>query len=63
MMDEMTEKQEQATRIIETIGTTTLNKCYMPVINIVCLMCNSEGGMRSLPIFQIINKLNKRNNE
>ena len=63
MMDEMTEKQEQATRIIEAIGTTTLNECYRPVINIVCRMCNSEDNMRSLPIFQIINKLNKRNNE
>ena len=55
-MDEMTEKQEQATRIIEAIGTTTLNECYRPVINIVCRMCNSEDSMRSLPIFQIINK-------
>ena len=27
-MDEMTEKQEEATRIIEAIGTTTLNECY-----------------------------------
>jgi len=31
-MDEMTEKQEEATRIIEAIGTTTLNECYLPVI-------------------------------
>jgi len=30
-MDEMTEKQEEATRIIEAIGTTTLNECYVPV--------------------------------
>jgi hypothetical protein len=35
-MDEMTEKQEEATRIIEAIGTTTLNECYVPVINQVC---------------------------
>jgi hypothetical protein len=31
-MDEMTEKQEEATRIIEAIGTTTLNECYVSVI-------------------------------
>jgi hypothetical protein len=30
-MDEMTEKQEDATRIIEAIGTTSLNECYVPV--------------------------------
>lgn len=32
-MDEMTEKQEEATRVIEAIGTTTLNECYVPVSN------------------------------
>ena len=41
-MDEMTEKQEEATRIIEAIGTATLNKCYVPVINLVCPFC--EGS-------------------
>lgn len=41
-MDEMTEKQEEATRIIEAIGTTTLYECYVPVINLVCRMCESE---------------------
>ena len=38
----MTEKQEEATRIIEAIGTTTLNECYVPVINLVCPFC--EGS-------------------
>jgi len=32
-MNEMTEKQEEATRVIESIGTTTLNECYVPVSN------------------------------
>jgi hypothetical protein len=41
-MDEITEKQEEATRIIEAFGTTTLNECYVSVINLVCRMCNSE---------------------
>jgi hypothetical protein len=27
----MTEKQEEATRIIEAIGNITLNECYVPV--------------------------------
>lgn len=36
-MDEMTEKQEDATRIIEAIGTTILNECYVPVINWVAV--------------------------
>ena len=30
-MDEMTEKQEEDTRIIEAIDTTSLNECYVPV--------------------------------
>jgi len=33
-MDEMTEKQEVSIRIVEAIGTATLNECY--VINQVC---------------------------
>lgn len=33
----MTEKQEEATRIIEAIGTTTLNECYVPDINWVAV--------------------------
>ena len=41
-MDEMTEKQEEATRIIEAIGTTTLNECYVPVINLVCPFCGGS---------------------
>ena len=41
-MDEMTEKQEEDTRIIEAIGTTSLNECYVPVINLVCRICESE---------------------
>ena len=41
-MDEMTEKQEEATRIIEAIGTTTLNERYVPVVNLVCRICESD---------------------
>ena len=35
-MDGMTEKQEEATRIIEAIGTATLNECYEPDIKSFC---------------------------
>jgi hypothetical protein len=41
-MDEMTEKQEEATRIIEAIGTTTLNECYVPVMKSICEKCKSK---------------------
>ena len=42
-MDEMTEKQEEATRIIEAIGTTTLNECYVPVMcALPCPFCGSD---------------------
>ena len=40
-MDEMTEKQEEATRIIEAIGTTTLNECYVPVMHWHGLLTNN----------------------
>ena len=43
----MTEKQEEATRIIEAIGTTTLNECYVPVIKSVCQCC----GKRTIDYF------------
>ena len=42
-MDKMTEKQEEATRIIEAIGTTTLNECYVPVIKSVCGICGKPA--------------------
>lgn len=46
-MDEMIEKQEEATRIIEAIGTTTLNECYVPVINLLpCPFCGSKAEKR-----------------
>jgi hypothetical protein len=38
----MTEKQKEATRIIEAIGNTTLNECYVPDIILVCRMCESR---------------------
>ena len=37
----MDEKQEEASRIIEAIGTTTLNE-RVPVINLVCRICESD---------------------
>ena len=53
----MDEKQEEATRIIEAIGTTTL--CYVPDINLGCRICESD--VKTTELKQIIKNIKEMN--